>query len=161
MKKFLLFIFLLFLSFSSFSQLNVKIDFYPNYKAEGLFKSKVYTVFILHFYNKGKKSLKIGESFILTTKEGKKYFPHPAPWLRKDIRDKFGVKEKFIWIGKLKPKGEQDKIVVFEDIGQSTSTIYLNIYGLYPHYILRIEFKKFMEGRREKWREIGRKWVKK
>ncbi len=139
------------------ADLQIKIDFYPNYKAEGLFNDKVYSVFIVRFRNAGRKPVKVGEAFTLTTDTGKKYRPHPAPWLRKDISDKLGIKEKFIWIGNLKPGDTRSKIVVFRRVDPAAKRAYLNIFGLYPGYLLRVEFKRFGE----QWREVGRKWTKK
>ena len=158
MRKWFIFIFVfLFSQIIWAGGLQVKIDFQPHYKAEGLFKDKIYTVFIVEFHNTGKKAVKVGETFTLTTDTGKKYLPHPAPWIRKDIRDKLGIKEKFVWIGNLKPGDTQTKIVVFQKIDPSAKIAYLNIFGLYPGYILQVEFKR-SQGT---WRETGRKWVKK
>ncbi|NOZ64149.1 MAG: hypothetical protein GXO71_04330, partial [Caldiserica bacterium] len=67
------------------------------------------------------------------------------------------IKEKFIWIGNLKPGDTKNKIVVFQRVDPSARYAYLNIFGLYPGYVLQVEFKRFQE----QWREVRRKWRKK
>ena len=144
-------------SFSLYAQLRLGVKFYPKFSAESLFsEEKVYSVFIIEFLNDGKQPVKIGENFVLITDRGVKYHPRPAPWLKKEIRDRFGIKEKMIWIGKLKPGQSATKIVVFNPIPDDCQKVKLMIYGLRPKKPLSITFVK----KGEEWKESERKWEK-
>ena len=138
-----------------FAQLRIGVRFYPHFSAEGLFGEKKYSVFLIEFLNTGKEPLRIGENFLLITSEGRKYRPRPAPWLRKEIRDRFGIREKFIWIGRLPPGERRTKIVVFNPIPEDCQEVTLYIFGLSPGKILLITFRKQGE---ERWRETVRRW---
>ncbi len=132
------------LFFSNFLNAQVRIEskFFFRYTVEALFGDKQYTVFIVKFKNEGKKSLRIGDNYLLLTDTGKKYRPRPALWMRKDIRDREKVKDKFIWIGPIPPGKEKERIVVFNPVDKKAKEITLLIYGIYENYRYELKYKK-------------------